>query len=289
MSNDLEREFKDRTKKVRSIFWGTTFLMLTTIGMSIASSILVTLTGGGYWTLMTVQAASSICVFLLSAFLAIFISERTWCGSDAEWKFDPITAICCIILAFSCQPLISWAAYLNVKVCTPAIMEWAKAFDVDQNKVLEQILSFEPVTHYVAAIIIIAIVPAICEEMFFRGVILRGMTAIFRSHASAIIVSAIFFSMLHLDIEGFLPRVAMGIILGFIYIKTNNLIYSMLFHAANNAMVIVSLSMSEATVSETLSAPVENPGPTGPIISLAITMWICWMIAERYRNAEGSL
>lgn len=279
----------DRTKKIRSIFWATSFLMFTTIGVSVASSILVSLTGGGYWTLMTVQAASSICVFLLSAFLAIFISERTWCGSDADWHFDTITAICSIVLAFSCQPLISWTAYLNLKLCTPKMMEWAQVFDIDQNKVLEQIMSFEPLSHYIAAILVIAILPAICEELFFRGVILRGMAATFQNVSTAIIVSAIFFSILHLDVEGFLPRVTMGIILGFIYCKTNSLIYPILFHATNNAMVIVSLSMAETSVGETLSAPVENPGPVAPIFSLAVTMWICWMVAERYHKTEDSL
>ena len=277
----------DKSRKLRSILWAIAMLMLTTVGIGVMTAVALVVFGQSYWTLMIMQGASSIGIFLLSAFIAVYISERKICGSDSDWHFDIVTAICCIVLVLLCQPLVEWASYVNEWICKQPYMEWAKVFDIDQTDIMATLMSFEPVSHYIMCIVVIAILPAICEEFFFRGVILRGLTATMHSVSGAVVVSAIFFSMLHLDIEGFLPRVVLGIILGFLYLKTRSLLYPIIAHATNNAMVVIVTASSDESVKDILSKEAENPGPAMPILSLAVTLWICWMISQRYQNAKA--
>jgi len=85
-------------------------------------------------------------------------------------------------------------------------------------------------------IIALIIVPAFCEEMFFRGVVLseyRSMGSI-----NAVIISALCFSMLHFSIENFPIYFFAGIVLGFVTVITRSIIASILIHAVSNALSI---------------------------------------------------
>jgi sodium transport system permease protein len=84
----------------------------------------------------------------------------------------------------------------------------------------------------------IAIVPAICEEIAFRGIILKG----FLSRLSpwwSIILSSFLFALLHLSIYRFMPTFCLGLLLGYAVWKSGSLYVSIIMHALNNGMGVV--------------------------------------------------
>lgn len=94
------------------------------------------------------------------------------------------------------------------------------------------------------ALLAIAIIPGITEELFFRGAVLRLTRRVTRNrwHA-AVWLTAIVFSIAHLDLMGFFPRIVLGAYLGYVYYHTRSIYVPMALHVLNNAIALCSLSL----------------------------------------------
>jgi membrane protease YdiL (CAAX protease family) len=81
----------------------------------------------------------------------------------------------------------------------------------------------------------IAIIPAICEELLFRGVLMPLLAKMTRNIHVAIWITAALFSLIHMQFYGFLPRMLMGAVLGYLVIWSGSLWTAILAHFVNNA------------------------------------------------------
>lgn len=91
------------------------------------------------------------------------------------------------------------------------------------------------------AVLVLALMPAICEELAFRGFILSGMESEHRTR-SAIWISALLFGFLHVLISLFnqiFNATLIGLVLGLIAVRSRSLLPGVVFHFLNNAMAIV--------------------------------------------------
>jgi len=89
--------------------------------------------------------------------------------------------------------------------------------------------------------LVVAVSPAVCEEVLFRGILLRGFTRRFRPWIAALAVSVLF-GLFHLSIFRFLPTALLGIPLAYLALRTGSLFPSMLTHALVNSLALA-LSM----------------------------------------------
>ena len=87
---------------------------------------------------------------------------------------------------------------------------------------------------------VIALLPAIGEELVFRGVLVKKIQESSNSEHYAVIVSAALFAVVHQQPTNLLPMIFLGAVLGYIYTRTNNIFYAMLFHFLFNAMTVMS-------------------------------------------------
>ncbi|MBQ8253890.1 MAG: CPBP family intramembrane metalloprotease [Clostridia bacterium] len=92
--------------------------------------------------------------------------------------------------------------------------------------------------HPMLAIFLIAVVPAVCEEFFFRGFLIKCFSGVKKEWALTVIIGAIF-GVMHLDVYTFLPTALMGALFCFIAIRTKSLIIPMILHFGNNALSVV--------------------------------------------------
>ena len=90
--------------------------------------------------------------------------------------------------------------------------------------------------NYFISLISMAVLPAIAEELLFRGIIFKGLQK--RSNTFAIIISAIMFALFHLSLQQTIYPLLMGIILAVIMCHENNIIYCILFHFLNNFLTL---------------------------------------------------
>jgi sodium transport system permease protein len=87
-------------------------------------------------------------------------------------------------------------------------------------------------------LIAIALAPAVCEEVLFRGVLARGLATRFHPWA-AIVASSVLFSVYHLNPVQMLPTFTLGIVLGTIALRAGSAIPTMIAHLLNNAMALI--------------------------------------------------
>ncbi|RUL87210.1 ABC transporter permease subunit/CPBP intramembrane protease [Tautonia sociabilis] len=96
------------------------------------------------------------------------------------------------------------------------------------------------------AVLLIAVIPAICEEVAFRGYILSGLETA-HSRGVAIVLSAFLFAFLHVLIslfQQFFNAALLGLVLGWMALKTRSLFPSIAFHLTNNALAVLGPSLS---------------------------------------------
>ncbi len=92
-------------------------------------------------------------------------------------------------------------------------------------------------TLYLLAILLMAVIPAICEELLFRGVILQGLRSRFGDWAS-IALSALMFALMHGNLQQFVYPFILGGIMGWLMLRTGSLVSSILVHFINNFLVV---------------------------------------------------
>lgn len=113
-----------------------------------------------------------------------------------------------------------------------------KNLEDQYNKAVMAIGTMHSFADYMYSLFILAIVPAIFEELLFRGCLQKILIKISRNATIGIIITSIVFSAIHISYYGFLPRVFLGIMLGYIFYLSKNIWMSIWAHFLNNAYTL---------------------------------------------------
>lgn len=191
----------------------------------------------------TMQVVSTIIIFFIPAFVtARIVSGKPFAhlGLKGSLKFN--RAVLAVFIMLAALPLVAALADLNKAIPLSAAAK--KFFDSMESQYAEQVklmATFKTPTDYIVALFIIALMPAIVEEVFFRGAMQSSITRSIKVPWLAIIITSIIFSVVHFSWYGFIPRVALGMVLGYIFYYTGNLWYSIIGHFFNNALMVTIL------------------------------------------------
>lgn len=109
----------------------------------------------------------------------------------------------------------------------------------ESSKLLAGSLENTSIGQLIFNLFAIALVPAVCEELFFRGGLQQLLYRWTHRPHLAIVLTAIIFSLAHMDLFAFLPRVLLGILLGYMFYYSGSIWVSMSAHFLNNAAVVV--------------------------------------------------
>ena len=218
-----------------------------------------------------IQGISSILIFLLPAVLYARISftgrPLGFLGlRKAEKPAMYGLAVLCILVAF---PFVIWLGELNQNISLP---KWMTAMEKDTARQMEALLKVNSPIDILVNVFIIAVLPAICEELCFRGALQRIMIQCAKSPLTGIIVTSVLFSALHFQFQGFLPRMFLGIVLGALYWYSGSLWTSILAHFVNNGVQVVAVSFAPQYATENPQVPV-----FAGLISAIIVFVILWI------------
>ncbi|HON52455.1 MAG TPA: CPBP family intramembrane metalloprotease [Bacteroidales bacterium] len=185
----------------------------------------------------------SISIFLIPA---IVMSKIIRCDIISQWKLNKFPNIFFMFLIIQIIiiniPGMNFWAGINTYIVELFASKESFIYTsfIQNQKVTEFILKAPCFADLLVNICCIAIVPAITEELFFRGMLQRYATAAIGKVQLAIVLTSIIFSLLHGDLYNFIPRFCMGIIFGYLYWYTNNLWVPIIAHFIHNASVVVS-------------------------------------------------
>ncbi|MBI5539137.1 MAG: CPBP family intramembrane metalloprotease [Bacteroidia bacterium] len=152
-------------------------------------------------------------------------------------------------------PFSNWLAYINSYLELPAFMswveQWMRSSEASAAKLTEAFLNVNDTTGLLYNIVLIAVLPAIGEELLFRGLLQRIFTQWSKSSHWGIWISAFIFSAIHLQFFGFLPRFFLGVFFGYLLEITGSLWIPILAHFINNFTgVLLSYFIANHTIPE---------------------------------------
>lgn len=123
--------------------------------------------------------------------------------------------------------------------------------------------------------LIIAVTPGICEEIMFRGFLMRFFED--KGKTTAVVISALLFAAFHLDPFRFIPVFILGLLLGYLTIRSGSVINSMISHTLNNGLALVVATYSNAIWLKPLIKDNDNLQPwliAPAIVILAIALFM---------------
>lgn len=190
------------------------------------------------------QIVSQIGMFIIPAVLfAILITSQPAAYLWLKTLPGLLTVVCAIILIFTILPGINWLIGINETLSLPDWMQgienWMRESEGNAARLTEAFLKTETVGGLFLNLFMIALLASIGEELLFRGVLLRLFTDIFKNVHAAVWLSAILFSMFHLQFFGFLPRLALGIIFGYLVVWSGSLWLPIIAHFINNGAAVL--------------------------------------------------
>ena len=201
-----------------------------------------------------VQFIQMTSMFLLPALAMAYL----WSKNPVQYLHIRATrlsyALWAILLILVSLPAINLLGYINQQMTLPAFLEpletWMQAKEDAAMQVTEQFMNVKTYWGLIINILLMALLPAMAEEITFRGIIQRLFTP--KQDASkdlmnpspaiphvAIWCTAILFSAIHMQFYGFLPRMLMGALFGYVLVWTGSLLIPILMHFTNNAMAVI--------------------------------------------------
>ncbi|MBL7803957.1 MAG: CPBP family intramembrane metalloprotease [Saprospiraceae bacterium] len=141
-----------------------------------------------------------------------------------------------ILLLLTSLPLVLFSFNLNKLIPLP---ETLRMLENDSTEALKALLRMETPLELLANLTLLAVLPALGEELVFRGILQRQLMRRIANPWVVILLSGAIFSFIHFQFEGFLPRWLLGVLLGWLYWRTGNFWVPVLAHFANNALQVV--------------------------------------------------
>ncbi len=124
---------------------------------------------------------------------------------------------------------------------------------------------------------IIAITPAVCEELLLRGAVARALDAR-RGRATAIVVSALVFGLLHMSMVRLMPTAAFGVVLAYAALTSGSLVASMVIHLVNNAIAV---ALASGALPEVVSLLTDYPKSTTAVAAASCGLGLYLLATDR--------
>lgn len=185
--------------------------------------------------------------------------------------------------------IIEWNQNIHFPDFLKSFEEWARAKEDQLADLTKMLTNFRSTTEFAIAFLVVAIFAGVCEEFFFRGII---QTELFKGTNNihvAIWASAFLFSAIHAQFFGFVPRMLLGGLFGYLYFWSGNLLVPMVAHIFNNGFSLVMIYLYQLKVIQTdFDSP--EAAPMSLIIpSLAIAIALLYFFKKRFSPSNTSI
>jgi membrane protease YdiL (CAAX protease family) len=177
-------------------------------------------------------------VFLLldrKSIRSLFINRKF------NWIPVFLTVLVVIIFTAANSIFIEWNSNVHFPGFLKGFESWAREREDIAMELTKALTQFDSIGQLMLAMVVIAILPAIGEEIVFRGLIQNQILTASRNAHVAIWVSAFIFSAFHFQFFGFVPRLFLGGLFGYLYYWSGNLWLSILAHFVNNGFSVLAM------------------------------------------------
>ena len=259
------------------------------------SSLITSLTPAGMNTpegmvfLKYFQVVQSIGLFVVPAFILGWLyhgnsSEYLQINRTTDFPTYLYAGLSILLLI----PLINYIGEINNQMKLPeslsGLENWMRTMEDTAKVLTDKFMKVEGISGLLFNVFMIAILPALGEELLFRGVIQRIFINMTKNYHWGIWIAAFIFSAFHMQFYGFLPRMLLGAMFGYLLVWTGTMWAPILAHFVNNTMGVIGYYLIDKG---SISKDIEQWG-TGPeqfplvLFSLASVSLLLFLI---YRNS----
>ena len=189
-----------------------------------------------------IQILGSIGTFIIPAFLFSYLFAGDML-SYFEFRnpVGTIPILLTVVMIVSVIPFINYLAELNMDLRFPvkSIDRLLRSLEGEAEQIMRAFTATRTIWGLLVNIIMIGVIAAVGEELIFRGLLQRLLYNLVKNVHVAIIVTAILFSAFHFQFFSFLPRLVLGIILGYLMFMGRSIWYPIIAHFINNAMGVI--------------------------------------------------
>ena len=195
-----------------------------------------------------VQAGTSVATFIIPVFVWRIFFPHFWAGGYSPKLLTARSLLLGLLLVAGAIPVALLLEYPNSLIPMPY---WVDNLNAASQQVLVALLAQPGTGALIANLLVIAILAALSEELFFRGTLQPLLHRAFGGHA-AVWTTAVIFALVHMEFTAIIPRVFLGAVLGYLYLYTRSIWIPVLGHSLNNALAVV---LARFSTTEELLAP----------------------------------
>lgn len=258
-------------------------------GLFLAGSLVVTINGilgeqlmVSAWGLRISSAIQMVLMFFMPAYTLVVWSDQkpvSYFGLIHSNNTLHLSLSAFWILLVS-MPFISLLTQLNQSVIFPnwlgGLEMWMRNLETSAEETTNMLLSGTSIWDYLGNLLIVGVFAAVAEEVFFRGTLQQLLVKLFKNKHVGVWMTAFIFSLLHMQFYGFLPRIVLGVILGYLFVWSNNLWIPIIIHFMNNALVVTfNFFSKDSSVYKTLEdLPITPTFIVSGLLSLGILIYL---------------
>lgn len=247
-----------------------------------------------WYMVMALQAIPALAAFIAAPlFFMRFIARQPVSSLNPQKPVWLVPALLCAFLIVAFMPLNALFIEWNNRMDLPGWMDgmeiWMKDKELALKKMTEYLTNFETIPQLFVGFIVIAFIPAVGEELVFRGLLQPRIFRITRNMHAAIWITGFIFSFIHFQFYGLIPRMLLGVLFGYLYVWSGNLWYPIIGHFINNGFTLLMIYLYkikavDVDIEGTSSVPVGTS-----ILSLAFCAALVIALKQYYFKNRTSL
>jgi uncharacterized protein len=272
-------------------------ILLVTKGLSMieASSYLSqlalnpTTSAGDWYELMLLQGVNHLGTFLVPALAYwYFVERKRWSEFNTRplWAVAGLGLVGLLVIAF--MPfdglVIEWNQNLHLPQTLAPLEQWIRDKEKSLEGITKYLTTFNSPGQLLVAILVIAVIPAIGEEVLFRGVLQRNFSYWTGNVHIGIWLAAILFSAIHVQFLGFFPRMLLGALFGYVYVWSGNIWVPIFAHFVNNGFTVFMVYMHQRKMTTVNIENNESIPIWGAIISVLVTAGLMYYFRQNNRS-----
>ncbi len=215
----------------------------------------------------------------------VYLYGKSW-WSAFRLGISPkmINVVSGVFLLLLSMPLVQFLFWVNQNWIP--LPDWARSMEAETADAISGLLTADSSFEFLFNVLIIAVVPAIGEELIFRGIIQKQFEKHFNNAITGIWLAALIFSAFHFQFEGFLPRFMLGALLGYLYYWSGNLWVPTIAHFMNNFLQILAQYLYQKEMSDLDLESIEMIPMWQWVPSLVLVFTVGYFIRQYNRDLK---
>lgn len=236
------------------------------------------------------QVLQSFALFIVPALVAGYLFHGSSVGYlGLRHPSNGVAFLLVFALMFAALPFINWMVTMNEMMKLPASLKeieaWMKTTETEAARLTAAFIKMDSFGIFLFNFFMIALLPAVGEELLFRGLLQRLLRDWLGNVHVAIFLTALFFSAMHMQFYGFLPRMMLGVLFGYLFYWSGSLWLPIWAHLVNNGSVVIFAYLAQKGL---FSGDYESFGATDNLLVVLISAltvaMVLFIIRKRYET-----